>query len=167
MKTCLALLLLGAMCCCWVSCRPVDDGSYYDKGMALLDSKDYPAAADAFQRALLNNDNALSAHLQLGMLFERQDEQLPLAVWHYRAYLAMAPTDDSQIDAVRQWLERVERTLVASLRLKLDNASDEERVMRVTLLEQHAQRQKNWISALEQENRQLRQSLAEAKSSGK
>lgn len=167
MKTFLALLLLLGLLCCGVSCRPVAEQSFYHQGMALLDSKDYGAAADAFQRALLNNDNALSAHLQLGMMFERQDEQLPLAVWHYRAYLAMAPPDDSQIDAVRQWLERAERTLVASLRLKLDNASDEERVMRVKLLEEHAQRQKNWITVLEQENRQLRQSLAEAKNAGK
>jgi len=150
--------------CAVVSCRPREERAYYQRGMALLDDKDYAAAADAFQQALLNNDNALSAHLQLAMLFEQQDEQLLLAAWHYRAYLAMAPPDDSQRGAVEQWLERVERALVASLRRKLDNASEEERVMRVKLLEEHAQRQKNWITALERENRQLRQSLAEMKS---
>jgi hypothetical protein len=79
----------------------------------------------------------------------------------------MAPPDDGQVDAVRQWLERTERALLASLRLKLDQASDEERVMRVKLLEEHAQRQKNWISMLEQENRQLRESLAEERKVGK
>ncbi|NMA46659.1 MAG: hypothetical protein GX945_08860 [Lentisphaerae bacterium] len=159
-------LLLGAMCC-WLSCRPVDEGTYYHQAMASLDNKDYGAAAEAFQRALLNKENTLSAHLQLAMMFERQEERLPLAVWHYRAYLAMAPPDDGQVDAVRQWLERTERALLASLRLKLDQASDEERVMRVKLLEEHAQRQKNWISMLEQENRQLRESLAEERKVGK
>lgn len=136
--------------------------------MTLLDNKDDAAAAEAFQQALLRNDNVLSAHLQLGMMYERQQEQLVLAVWHYHAYLALVADGESaggdEATAVKQWLERAERALLAALRHKLENTSDEERVMRVKLLEEHAQRQKNWITTLEVENRQLRQQLADAAS---
>jgi hypothetical protein len=145
------------------SCRRSEEQDSHENGLLLLDAKDYAAASAAFHCALLNEDNALNAHLQLGMMFERDTEQLPLAVWHYRAYLTMAAPGDSQSEAVKLWLQRAERALLLSLRMKLDNSNDEERVMRVKLLEEHAQRQKNWIMDLEQENRQLRQSLAENK----
>ena len=148
----MAILFLAA-------CRP-GVRQDYNQGLLALDERDFSEAARCFERAVLANDHEADAHLQLGILYERQPDKVCLAVWHYRAYLAFEPQDEGRLTVARNGLERAEKMLMTELQDKLDQSTEEERVMRVKLMEEFALRQKRWITQLEKENLELRKRLA-------
>ena len=155
------LLLFGA-----AGCQREAGKSYFREAMRHLDDNQAQQAVPAFELAILHNDHVFDAHLQLGLLSERLPGRQVQAVWHYRQCLALETDHPHQV-AIREWLAQAEKTLLAELREQLEKDGGEERKQRVRILEEHALRQKEWISELSQENRELRQRLAELQTGGK
>lgn len=161
MVAAVGLLLLTA-----TGCRREAGKSYFREAMRHLDDNQPLLAVPAFELALLHNDHVFDSHVQLGILSERLPGRQVQAVWHYRQCLALEPDHPHQV-AIREWLTRAERALLAELRSQLEKDGEEERKQRVRILEEHSLRQKEWISELSQENRDLRQRLAELQTGGK
>ena len=79
--------LLGLLLLLAIGCAPSRQSDYL-QGITALEERNFSEAARHFEAAVLNNDHEADAHLQLGILYERQPDKVCLAVWHYRAYLA-------------------------------------------------------------------------------
>ncbi|HQC52623.1 MAG TPA: hypothetical protein PLE92_05775 [Lentisphaeria bacterium] len=152
---------------CAVGCRrEVGGTSYFREAMRHLDDDQPTLAIPAFELAILHNDHAFDAHVQLGLLSERMPGRQLQAVWHYRQCLELEPNHPHQT-AIREWLAQAEKVLLAELQEQQKKDGEEERKQRVRILEEHALRQKEWISELSQENRELRQRLAELQADSK
>jgi len=95
----LALLL----CALVNGCVPQSPGQleeekepHYIEGKRALTTMDYKGAIDEFEKAVEANPRNASAHLELGLLYERQDlEPDPAAaIYHYQQYLKLRPNSD-------------------------------------------------------------------------
>lgn len=95
----LALLL----CVLVNGCMPPSQGQleeekepHFIEGKRALTTMDYKGAIDEFEKAVEANPRNASAHLELGLLYERQDlEPDPAAaIYHYQQYLKQRPDSD-------------------------------------------------------------------------
>jgi nucleoid-associated protein YgaU len=95
----LALLL----CALVNGCEPPSQGQldeekepHFIEGKRALTTMDYKGAVDEFEKAVEANPRNASAHLELGLLYERQDlEPDPAAaIYHYQQYLKLRPNSD-------------------------------------------------------------------------
>jgi len=96
-----ALLLL--LCAAVNGCMPGGQGQldeekepHFIEGKRALTTMDYKGAVDEFEKAVEANPRNASAHLELGLLYERQDlEPDPAAaIYHYQQYLKLRPNSD-------------------------------------------------------------------------
>lgn len=145
-------------------CKDSNQPPPFQEALRYLDQDQPQQAIAAFEKAIVEGQNEFESHMQLGLLSEQFPERVIMAVWHYRQCLEMEPNNQHQM-AIKQWLERTEKNLLAELKNKLEKTGEEEKKQRVKFLEEHALRQKEWIAELAQENRDLRQRLAELQSS--
>src|SRR6185437_4839932 len=69
---------------------------HFIEGKRALTTMDYKGAVDEFEKAVEANPRNASAHLELGLLYERQDlEPDPAAaIYHYQQYLKLRPNSD-------------------------------------------------------------------------
>ena len=69
---------------------------HFIEGKRALTTMDYRGAIDEFEKAVEANPRNASAHLELGLLYERQDlEPDPAAaIYHYQQYLKLRPNSD-------------------------------------------------------------------------
>lgn len=69
---------------------------HFIEGKRALTTMDYKGAIDEFEKAVEANPRNASAHLELGLLYERQDlEPDPAAaIYHYQQYLKLRPDSD-------------------------------------------------------------------------
>jgi tetratricopeptide (TPR) repeat protein len=117
----LVLLLIGSLWGC-ESPRRLDrdeqSNPHFTEGKERAKARDFKGAIEAFQRALDSNPNSALAHFELGMLYEKHDDQnewrYVLALYHYyRAYEIRPnayPADNARmrIQACRQELTKAE-----------------------------------------------------------
>jgi len=111
-------LLALATCLVWTGCPPGDrkvderKDKWFVLGENRQNSMDYPAAVEAFQKALEANPHNASAHKKLGFLYDREDEVRDhwAAIYHYRRLLALNP-DDKHADIIRDAIENCQREL--------------------------------------------------------
>jgi len=96
-----ALVLL--LCALVNGCVPQSQGQleeekepHFIEGKRALTQMDYKGAIDEFEKAVEANPRNASAHLELGLLYERQDlEPDPAAaIYHYQQYLKLRPNSD-------------------------------------------------------------------------
>src|SRR4051794_25673166 len=87
-------LIVVLMICCLCGCespkaadRDEQKNPHFVEGKERTKARDYKGAIDAFQRALDANPNSALAHFELGMLYEKHDDQnewrYVLALYHY------------------------------------------------------------------------------------
>ena len=97
---CALVLLMGALV---NGCVPGGQGQldeekepHFIEGKRALTTMDYKGAVDEFEKAVEANPRNASAHLELGLLYERQDlEPDPAAaIYHYQQYLKLRPNSD-------------------------------------------------------------------------
>jgi tetratricopeptide (TPR) repeat protein len=96
-----ALVLL--LCAVVNGCMPGGQGQleeekepHFIEGKRALTTMDYKGAVDEFEKAVEANPRNASAHLELGLLYERQDlEPDPAAaIYHYQQYLKLRTNSD-------------------------------------------------------------------------
>jgi LysM repeat protein len=95
---------LAVLLCALVNgCMPQSQGQleeekepHFIEGKRALTQMDYKGAVDEFEKAVEANPRNASAHLELGLLYERQDlEPDPAAaIYHYQQYLKLRPNSD-------------------------------------------------------------------------
>jgi len=95
---------LAMLLCALVNgCMPQSQGQleeekepHFIEGKRALTQMDYKGAIDEFEKAVEANPRNASAHLELGLLYERQDlEPDPAAaIYHYQQYLKLRPNSD-------------------------------------------------------------------------
>src|SRR5579871_3394623 len=91
----------------WTGCQPpagpLDEQKdpNFLHGQDLVLKRDYDGAVAAYERALEVNPNSASAHFELGLLNEQQQNDAAGAVYHYEKFLKLRPNSD-RADLVRQ-----------------------------------------------------------------
>lgn len=137
---------------CAAGCIPTRDAGaeeerepHFQRGRELTRSKDFRAAADAFERALETNPRSASAHFELGLLFETALNDPATAIFHLERFLKLRPTSD-KAEIVRQRVNNCKMEL-AKLFLIAPNAPSVQREM---------DKLKTEVERLGLENNQLR-----------
>ena len=134
------------------------DGSHYQRGLALT-AVDPESALNEYLMAIACDDHAAEAHYQSALLCAKSPMHAVRLVWHLQSYLALFPQADKN---TREWLQKAQKTCAATL--GADQAADrrtQDIQLRLKLLEEHALRQKQWLTDLRRENEELRRHLGE------
>src|SRR5437899_2281533 len=143
--TSLLLLIIAGFCGC-ESPRGVDrdeqKNPHFLEGKERAKARDYKGAIEAFEHALETNPNSALAHFELGMLYEKHDDQNEwrhvLALYHYyRAYELRPnayPADNAKLrmQACRQELAKAESLapLYPSMQRELEKLREENSQLR-------------------------------------
>src|SRR5258708_1606444 len=96
-------LILALVACVGVSgCLPSSPSAAHEQkephvlaGKARATSLDYKGAAEAFEKALEVNPRNASAHFELALLYERDDNDPSAAVYHFERYLRLRPNAEN------------------------------------------------------------------------
>lgn len=118
----LSLLCLSCLwlCACSDPAARNEANPFFKRGTELTEKQQHSEAAMAFRECLRRSPESHKAHLQLAMLSEDHLNDLPGAIVHYRAFLAVSKDHDMN-DSVRQWLTRAERRYYDKLRVVYGN----------------------------------------------
>ena len=115
----LALALAGLLAGCL---PPVSDPAgeerepFFRKGKELVNTTDFPAATEAFEKALeINPHNAL-AHYELGLLCERDDQAA--AIFHFAKFIKLRP-NAPQAERAKERLSACRQMLAQSAALSM------------------------------------------------
>jgi len=132
--------------------------SHYQRGMELVEED--PAAAQAeFLMAIAKKDHTAEAHYQAAILCGNAPENAVQLVWHLQSYLALSPQADQN---VKQWLLNARNACLATLSTEsVVDLKTQDIQLRLRLLEEHALRQKQWLTDLRRENEELRRHLGD------
>src|SRR5690242_14130775 len=60
-------------------------------GKSRVNAMDYKGAVEAFEKALEVNPRSSSAHLELGLLYEKDDTDCAAAIYHFNRFLELRP----------------------------------------------------------------------------
>jgi LysM repeat protein len=92
---CLPPLLLGLSL---GGCNPMGPGQndeekepHFLAGKGHLNTMDYPAAVESFEKALTLNPKSAAAHFELGCLFAQKVPDPAAAIYHYERFLKLRP----------------------------------------------------------------------------
>ncbi len=118
--------LLGALLCLGLwGCLPAtgsrtdeENEPYFQRGKALAGSLDYTGAIYAYEKALEVNPHNARAHFELGLLYQRNDTDLPAAIFHFNRFLQLRP-DSDQADTVRQRINACKQDLARAIAISL------------------------------------------------
>ncbi|HUI07078.1 MAG TPA: LysM peptidoglycan-binding domain-containing protein [Verrucomicrobiae bacterium] len=86
----------------------------YQRAKKLSEQGDFPAAAEAYKKALMVNPEFAKAHLELGLLCDDKLGDPISAIYHYRYYLELRPDSDKK-HLVEDFIERAKLSLAAKL----------------------------------------------------
>jgi len=95
---CLTPLLLGFMGGCvpqGQSQLEEEKEPHFLAGKNHLNTMDFPAAIESFEKALTLNPNSAAAHFELGWLFAQKVPDPAAAIYHYEHYLKLRPNADN------------------------------------------------------------------------
>ncbi len=113
------LLLLVAGCGDYRALN--EQNTYYQKGEAARQEKNWQKASYYYRKCLEFSPKSWQAHLQLALIAEEHEHDLPKAIVHYREYLKLGGPEK---DRVEKLLEDVKtRYVTASIREVLFGAS--------------------------------------------
>jgi len=119
---------------------------HFQRGRDLVNSQEFKAAADEFEKALETNPRSAAAHYELGCLYDTKLNDYAAAIYHYQRLLLLVP--DSQRAALVRERIRGCKLELAGTEFPLPNS-------------QNLQRE---LYALTEENRLLKRQLDEARS---
>ncbi|MCX6895814.1 MAG: tetratricopeptide repeat protein [Verrucomicrobia bacterium] len=136
-------VLLVASGCMPSSSNPLDEQRepHFLTGKSRVNSMDYAGAAEAFEKALEVNPRSASAHFELGLLCENNQQDYAAAIYHFDRYLKLRPNAE-YAEVVQQRIVACKQELAKSVSL--------------APLSQSMQRELERYSA---ENRDLKQKL--------
>lgn len=109
----LALLLAG----CLPSAETQTDEQkdpFFLAGKTRVNDRDYRGAIESFEKALENNPRNASAHFELGVLYDQQENDYSAALYHYERAIKLRPNDHPAENA-RQRIEYCKRELAKSV----------------------------------------------------
>jgi len=118
---------------------------HFQRGRDLVNSQEFKAAAEEFEKALETNPRSAAAHYELGCLCDGKLNDYAAAIYHYERLLALTP-DSPRAPLVRERIRGCKLEL-AGTEFPLPNS-------------QNLQRE---VYALTEENRLLKQQLDEAR----
>lgn len=115
-----ALLCLGLCGCLPATGNRTDEENepYFQRGKALAGSLDYKGAIEAYEKALEVNPHNARAHFELGLLYQKDDTDLPAAIFHFNRFLRLRP-DSDQADTVRQRISACKQDLARAISISL------------------------------------------------
>ena len=119
---------------------------HFQRGRDLVNSQEFKAAADEFEKALETNPRSAAAHYELGCLYDTKLNDYAAAIYHYERLLLLVP-DSQRAPLVRERIRGCKLEL-AGTEFPLPNS-------------QNLQRE---LYALTEENRVLKRQLDEARS---
>jgi|LSQX01.1.fsa_nt_gb hypothetical protein len=137
------------------------EGLDFQKGQEALADNDIYAAEDAFRQSIRKGERVKDSYLQLGYLYERQDGNALLALWHFNQALKYSNKDDQDLKDIRSAATRCEDQFLKELATRGRESELQALKFKIKLLEDHAARQKRWIEELRRENTDFRKQLAE------
>ncbi len=118
---------------------------HFQRGRDLVNSHEFKAAADEFEKALETNPRSAAAHFELGCLYDNNLNNYAAAIYHYERLLLLVP-DSARAPLVRERIRGCKLEL-AGTEFPLPNS-------------QNLQRE---VYALTEENRLLKRQLDEAR----
>jgi tetratricopeptide (TPR) repeat protein len=113
----------SALLGCWLftACQPTSFNAleeekerYYVAAMNRVNAMDVTGAIELFEKALEVNPRSASAHLQLGLLYEKRSEACATAIYHFEQYLKLRPNSEYD-EVVRQRILGCKQELVKSV----------------------------------------------------
>ncbi len=119
----LMAVIASALVGCWLftACQPASHNAleeekerYYIAAMNRVNAMDVNGAIDLFEKALEVNPQSASAHLQLGLLYEKRSEKCATAIYHFEEYLQLRPNSE-YAEVVRQRIVGCKQELVKSV----------------------------------------------------
>lgn len=109
------------LCVMLAGCRPAATGKgdeqkdpYFLAGKNRLQERNYQAAIAMFEKALDVNPRSASAHFELGILYEQQQNDYASSLYHYQRAVALRP-DLISADLARQRIQECKRELAKSV----------------------------------------------------
>jgi len=64
---------------------------HFQRGRDLVNSQEFKAAVDEFEKALESNPHSAPAHYELGWLYDNKINDYAAAIYHYERHLALTP----------------------------------------------------------------------------
>lgn len=65
---------------------------HFQRGRDLVNSQEFKAAVDEFEKALETNPRSSAAHYELGWLYDNKMNDYAAAIYHYEQHLILAPS---------------------------------------------------------------------------
>ena len=89
-------LCLAAGGCLPSSSNPLDEQRepHFLTGKSRVNSMDYEGAVEAFEKALEVNPHSASAHFELGLLYENNEQDFAAAIYHFDRFLKLRPNSE-------------------------------------------------------------------------
>ena len=139
------------------------DGADYQRGLDCLQREEHDEAVEAFEKSIRLAERVRDSHLQLAFYYERIGGHDLLALWHYEQARKHTPKDAAEMPDIMSAVER--NADAVRIRLQTEGRKEEQEALqlKVTLLEEHAMRQKKWIEELQHENTEYRKMLRDMK----
>jgi tetratricopeptide (TPR) repeat protein len=85
-------------------------------GKNRLNTMDFPAAIESFEKALTFNPKSAAAHFELGWLFDQKVPDPAAAIYHYEQYLKLQPNAE-KAEGVRQHILACKQELARTVSL--------------------------------------------------
>jgi len=138
-----ALIVMGSLAL--AGCFPSSQSSldeerepHFLAGRARVSSMDYKGAMEAFEKALEVNPRSASAHLELGLLCEKDETDCAAAIYHFDRFLELRPDAEnaavikSHILACKQELAKTVSLgpVTQSMQRQFDQLAEENRRLR-------------------------------------
>ena len=137
-----------------------EEESHFDAAKRLLGEKRQPEAVQEFLKAIADGERPAIAHFEIARIYERENGGLAVALWHYRQAMRDSGNGISREDAEAA-VNRCEDALFQELLQRCKKSEMDALRTKVTLLEEHARQQNQWLEELRRENLRLRRKLGE------
>ncbi len=85
-------------------------------GKSRVNSLDYEGAVEAFEKSLEVNPRSASAHFELGLLYENNEQDFAAAIYHFDRFLKLRPTSE-YAEIVKQRIIACKQELAKSVSL--------------------------------------------------
>ena len=135
----------------------------YQRGIECMQKEENDEAVEAFEASIRKAERVRDSHMQLAFFYERIGGHDLLALWHYEQAMKNTPKDAKEMPDIRAAVERNADAVLEHLQTEGRQEAQEALQLKVTLLEEHAMRQKKWIEELQRENTEYRKMLRDMK----
>ncbi|MBQ9446668.1 MAG: hypothetical protein IJU61_08750 [Victivallales bacterium] len=161
-KRTIAILLACSVLPLFCGCRRNAEADY-QRGIECMQKEEHDEAVKAFEASINKAERVRDSHMQLAFYYERIGGHDLLALWHYEQAMKNTPKDAKEMPDIRAAVERNADAVLAHLQTVGRQEEQEALQLKVTLLEEHAMRQKKWIEELQRENTEYRKMLRDMK----